>query len=47
MLLIRLMGKKMCEENTHEAFDSIESALGHPFLSKDIPSSERPSDVRF
>lgn len=43
--VMRLLGRKGSEENSHESFESIESALGHPFMNRDIPYEERPSDV--
>lgn len=43
--VMRLVGKKLSKENTHEGFDSLESILEHPFLSKVLPLEERPSDI--
>jgi hypothetical protein len=40
-----MVGKKFNKENEHNPFESLESALEHPFLAKEIPLEERPSDI--
>jgi hypothetical protein len=42
---MKLVSKKVNKENIHEPFDSLDSALEHPFLSKVLPPEERPSDI--
>ncbi len=42
---MKLVGPKLCKQNTHEPFDSLEAVLEHPFLAKQLPLEERPSDI--